>query len=371
MNLTTNRHHDTLEIYGNDSQIKEFKKILAEYLGLTSDNNLDFSMINLITSQHPKARQIAFKRRIELYLSLSLDCPPSSITNPADYEEFHAELLDHPKQEIKIDEFRQLQIDIPYYQAAILIETFCANQDHSCQYQFRKACYTEPQIIELSIIAPLPVLFTPCIIRETECCRLTFADTSYASAQLIHDQVLFALKCFQAVKIICITVSNVDSSAFSKPGLLSDLNSKLNLSFLVSPLQGSQYSKVDKHVGTFTMWIIPNKPGPQPREYIRKVTEEWFEKELKTYKCDKCNQYYSGGTQKQCEECFHTGTREQFEDGQMEHIEFDEEGRQIKIIKYTCCGEIVEGDPPCAVVPFGDHEHNKEPSISTFDFQVS
>lgn len=332
---------------------------LRRYVSDTDDEHFIFTALRLLCFYQSKnAGPILnlFKVRAANYL---LNCLPSPTNLPLNkIPEFHCEFIDVDYGIPPIELFFKNPVRISVYQATFLIEIFCEIQESINKCSFDKPYLSHKHIYLLSILSPLPVAFE--YISSDLNVELTFADTSIASADFIFNQVKFAMGIFSNLSQFYASFDNVDSLYWSSEKFIT-VYDRLGFSIV----RGTDKNPTGK-AATFEVWSILSKPegsdGFQAqKDSIEHECSEIFD-EIKLYKCDQCDQWFSHGFGGECSFCEHTGVRAPFPDtNEMEKIEYVKEGNQlipVKSVYYTCCGEKPENAPGCSemVFPFGHKE---------------
>ncbi|KAK8842613.1 hypothetical protein M9Y10_025472 [Tritrichomonas musculus] len=309
-----------------------------------------------------------FKERAASYL---INCLPAMPDKPLNQvEEFHCELIDIDYEIPPVELFFKNPVRISVYEAIFLIEIFSEIQDKHQRCNFDKPFLTIKTVYLLSILSPLPVAFQ--YIDKDRNVELTFADTTCASADFIFNQVKFAMGIFSRLPQFSAYFSYVDSIYWPSEKFIT-INEKIGLAIVRS----TDTNRAGK-TACFQVWSLLNKPivgNDLSQVNILKQELHKIYDEIKLYRCDQCNQWFSTGFGGECVITEHPGFRIEFEDThQMEKIEYVQEGGKLvemKFVNYSCCGEKPENAPGCYEMLFPNghlkkEENGKEISCSDY-----
>lgn len=225
------------------------------------------------------------------YLRNAIDIPPQKIENPAEYPELHSELCNQDYEIPSIDQFDKFKMPVNPLQASFLIEIFCPNQQSTEKASYVKQYMTTKTVYTLLLIAPLPVCFE--IDPTTQYCVISFADTTIASAQMIQEQVKFALGIFTA-KICYASFNNVDCLQFSLEST-QQLSESLDCAVLRSP-----NSSVSEGSGQFFLYFLPNVFGQAERSRIKNKVSTDVYPSIQLFQCENCHKYVSQNSKEEC-----------------------------------------------------------------------
>ncbi|OHT04557.1 hypothetical protein TRFO_27946 [Tritrichomonas foetus] len=344
-----------LEITGNHGKITDLRKLICTTLGVPESRFHTLVFKSLV----PKT---PFYDRVLKYLTFCLDIPNED-ADPEEIIEFHADWMRKNLKAPNIESFNQLTIEIPYYHAALIIETLCSTQEPQFEFRYSKNYLMQKIVLPLSIVAPIPISFemTP---RQTV--QLSFADTPTISAQQCRTQADFALNIFNTVKVIWFGFSKVVPFGYQKVHL-EKLRDELNSTILVSDLTAIEPNGLI----SFGMYVLPSQPGADFRQGLVDKVKKHFTLFLNAHHCPRCDQYYATASPDQCGVYEHEGKQIPFEDGKMEHQETLDDGSIFVTVKYQCCGEIPKGQRPTEFMFFDDFHIPEDESVAYSQFQFS
>lgn len=291
-----------------------------------------------------------FKRQAAYYL---LNCLPEPTDLPLNkIPQFHCEFIDQPDVRMPpVELFSKNPVRITVYQAMFLVEIFCETQDKYQKCNFNKPFLDRKTVYLLSILSPLPVAFE--LKKADTNVELTFADTSFASADFIFEQVRFAMGIFSKLPQFSASFNAVDSIYWPSEKFIT-VNERLGFSII----RGFDSISTGK-AGTFQIWSILNKPltdnDHSQLDAIKKECSTIYN-EIKLYMCDQCDEWFSDGFGGECVIYEHEGNRTFFPGTQeMERVEEVQEGSQLVnmvTVYYECCGEKPLNAPGCCAMVF-------------------
>lgn len=350
-----------IQISGTYKAKAELRKELLKFLKQPEDTQFDSINIMSIVPDTP------FYRRVRRYLSLCLDVPKEDV-DPESIIEFHADWLRKDLSAPSLEKFVQSPFEIPFPFAAFLIETFSNNQPKHFQTQFSKQFLFQKTILNLNLLAPLPVAFE--FIQQKSTVQLSFADTPSTTAQQIYNQVKLALNIFNTVKPITIRFSDV-CSEHSTPEFLRKLSEDFECVILLQYF-GRKDPKID--LVTFDLYVLPSRPGKDYRETLIMKFKDVFDKYFNAKHCPRCGKFFPviSSSNEECGINEHEGNQIPFDDGQLEHVETLEDGTTMTLVRFECCGEVEKGSTPTEFMKFGDlHIPEENPKVySAFNSQT-
>lgn len=360
LRVSTKDH--TIQISGNYKAKADLREELCKLLKLPTDTRFDSITFTSIIPDTP------FYHKAIKYLSLCLDVPKED-PDPESVIEFHADWIRKDLNPVcSVEKFTQCQRDISYPRGAFLIDIFCSNQPKEFRHQYMKNFLMKKTILNLNLIAPLPVAFE--YIQQTQSLKLSFADTQTITAQQISNQVNLALNLFNTIKPFSVRFQNI-CPYFYNFDFFDKISNENNCVFLTNPLGTDPNTKLF----SFDMIVFPSRPGKDYRDNLIEKFKEIFNKYFFAKHCDRCSRFFTeiGCPNDECGVYEHEGNQIPFDDGKMEHTETMEDGSTITLVKYECCGEVIKDSIPQEYMKFGDFHIPEDPQkiYSAFNCQIT
>lgn len=275
-------------VRGSEDEIRSLRIMLKSYLGVDVHDSINIEFVE------NEEKDFVEKYRSLSYLKNCIDIPPIRIDDPKQYPELHEELSDKEYPIPPIDEFNKLEMNVTLPMASFLVEIFCPDQSETEKYCYEKQFFKKKTIYKLLIYASLPVSIEPVFApnNQPQSCIIKFADTQIASAQVICDQIKFAIKIFYA-KVCYAVFKNVDIDHFKK-SYLDKISRELDCAFLKTP---NYY--VYENRGCFYMYVLPNQFGEEARNKIRLVLQDVFTT-VQVFQCENCSKLVTNDNQERC-----------------------------------------------------------------------
>lgn len=276
-------------VRGSEDELRALRIALKNYINVDVHDSINIEFIE------NDEKNLVEKYKALSYLKNCFDIPPTKIDDPTLYPELLSNLSDKNYAIPPIGEFNKLEINVHCLMASFLVEIFCPNQLPDEQYRYEKRFFQQKTIYNLLIYASLPVSIETVVnnTNNTSYCVIKFADTEIASAQVIHDQVMFALKTFQSTKTCCALYNQVDIEPL-KPSYLKKLSDEFDCAFLKT----SDFN-VYENRGNFYLYVLPNQFGQEPRRKIHLILQNLFSN-VQLFQCDKCRKLITSSNQEEC-----------------------------------------------------------------------
>lgn len=358
--LKINKKDHTLQVSGNYKAKAELREELLKLLKLPLDTRFDCISFTSIIPDTP-----FFQRTIN-FLSLCLDVPKDD-ADPESVIEFHADWIRKDLKVPSIENFNQFPRDISYSAGALLIDIFSSDQPKEYRHQYYKQFLMKKTILNLNLIAPLPVAFE--FIQQAGIFRVSFADTPSITAQQISNQFSLALNLFNTIKPFNASFQNVVPFYFNNE-FLDKISNENNCVVLTSYPATNPATKLI----SFNLMVLPSRPGKDFRDNLIEKFRDYYQKYFLAKHCDRCNRFFTeiGQPNDECGIYEHEGNQIPFKDGKMEHIETMVDGSTITLVNYECCGEIPKDSIPQEYMKFDDFHLAENPpkSYSFFNTQI-
>ena len=239
---------------------------------------------------------------------------------------------------------------VPGFLGDMFIEAFASNQPDEWRCREGKRFTTET-MLQFELPTPVPIQ----VITANDG-RVGFGFFSYGrfSAEALEDLMSnHVLKAFCQRSMLVVRMKNIDKE-LAHPAKIRELADRLQVVIL------SSYGPTDEETQSadLTLKIMKSHWSPELDAQVRSAITQLYNSCALHY-CKECKLLFNTGDGGHCIIYRHPGEQVEIEPGVWEEVDQDEEtGEPIIIVKFSCCGECVEGEG-CQEVDLGQHTIEK------------
>ena len=212
----------------------------------------------------------------------------------------------------------------------------------------------------LTINIPSPI--TIGVTTNEDKFQFSFFPTNSASSNDIQAVINIALNSIAWSQWRLYAIKNIDNqTGFTEKDFLA-LAQKYNT---VIQILKKEESLEDESLSIqFRVLQIAFKNTEKTKQFDQDI-QKMFEN-AKLCSCKKCKQIYVKGNCSDCLEYYHPGEQIPFESGEWEEIDYDDNGEEVVLYNYSCCGVIPFDELGCQSRNNGHHEEASAQPISEF-----